>query len=627
MCGWSRGFAGHCAITVGSSRYKWKTLVNMSRVLTGNELRDLYLGFFASKGHSVISGSSLIPQDDPTILFTTAGMHPLVPYLLGEPHPAGKRLCDCQKCVRTGDIESVGDVSHLTFFEMLGNWSLGDYFKEQSVAWSFEFLTSSRWLGLDPDRLSVTVFQGSRLVPSDEVSFRAWMKMGIPESRIYRLPLEDNWWGPAGHTGPCGPDTEIFVDTGKGACGLACRPGCSCGKYFEIWNNVFMEFEKTAEGQFVPLKHRSVDTGMGVERTTAMLQGRTSVYDTELFAPTMARIAGLSGREIGRDPETTRAFRILADHLRSSVFMLGDEQGVVPSNLGQGYVLRRLIRRAVRFGKKLGLQMGFSASIADTIIEQYCSVYPELEENRNRTLRELIAEEEKFESTLDRGMSEFRKVIEQMKACRQVALSGHIAFRLYDTYGFPVEFTEDLCQEEGMTVDRDGFDKAFEKHRKLSKQGAEKTFKGGLVDNSEATTRLHTVTHMLHRALRMVLGDDVKQKGSNITAERLRFDFSYPTKVTPQQIYHVESVVNDAIAQRLPVTCEVMTLEEALNAGALTLVGAKYDERVKVYTIQGFSKEVCGGPHVKNTGELGSFRIIKEEACSAGVRRIRAILE
>ena len=473
----------------------------------------------------------------------------------------------------------------------------------------------------------MTVFRGNELVPTDETSVRAWMKMGIPESRIYRLPIEDNWWGPAGQTGPCGPDTEMFVDTGKAACGSACRPGCSCGKYFEIWNDVFMQFDKTAAGEFVPLKQHNVDTGMGVERTTAMLQGKASVYETELFAPTVAAIGRLTGRQAGQDPQTDRAFRVVADHLRSSVFILGDDQGVVPSNLGQGYVLRRLIRRSVRFGKKLGLGMGFSASIAETVIEQYRNVYPELERNRNRIARELIAEEEKFEKTLDRGMAEFNKVIEQMKAHRQAALPGRVAFKLYDTYGFPIEFTEELCREDGMTVDIAGFEKAFEKHRQLSKQGAEKTFKGGLVDNSEATTRLHTGTHMLHRALQMVLGDDVKQKGSNITAERLRFDFSYPTKMTPEQIKRVEDIVNDAIARKLAVTFEVMTLEEAKKAGAMALFAAKYDEQVKVYTIEGFSKEVCGGPHVKNTADLGHLRIVKEEACSAGIRRIRAVLE
>jgi alanyl-tRNA synthetase len=602
-------------------------LANMSKALTGNQLRELYLGFFKDKGHAVISGSSIVPQNDPTVLFTTAGMHPLVPYLLGEHHPSGKRLCDCQKCIRTGDIDSVGDVSHLTFFEMLGNWSLGDYFKEEAIAWSYEFLTSPDYLAFSPEQLSVTVFQGNDLVPCDETSVSAWKKMGMDDSHIYRLPIEDNWWGPAGKTGPCGPDTEMFVDTGKASCGQACRPGCSCGKYFEVWNDVFMQFDKTATGQYVPLKQHNVDTGMGLERTTAMLQGKASVYDTELFAPTLAMIARLSGRQANQDQQTAMAFRVVADHMRSSVFILGDEQGVVPSNLGQGYVLRRLIRRAVRFGRDLGLSTGFTSQIAQTVIDQYQTVYPDLHRNGERIVRELAGEEEKFEKTLDRGIAEFKKVIEQMKAHQQLTLPGRVAFKLYDTYGFPVEFTEELCREDGMTVDRDGFDKAFDKHRELSKQGAEKTFKGGLVDNSEATTALHTVTHMLHAALRTVLGQDAKQKGSNITAERLRFDFSYPTKMTPEQVKQVEDIVNDAIARKLPVTFEVMTLEQARQAGAMALFAAKYDEQVKVYTIEGFSKEVCGGPHVKTTENMGHFRIVKEEACSAGVRRIRAVLE
>ena len=599
----------------------------MSRALSGAELRDLYLGFFRGKGHAVISGSSLIPQNDPTVLFTTAGMHPLVPYILGEPHPSGRRICNFQKCIRTGDIDSVGDVSHLTFFEMLGNWSLGDYFKREAITWSFEFLTSQQFLGFSPDRLSVTVFQGDNAVPPDEESAAIWKSLGIPDSRIYRLPKEDNWWGPAGQTGPCGPDTEMFADTGKDACGPSCRPGCSCGKYFEIWNDVFMQYEKTASGEYIRLKQPCVDTGMGIERTVAMLQGKRSVFETELFAPTIGAISRLSGRDMNENAETAKAFRVVADHIRSAVFILGDEQGVVPSNLGQGYVLRRLIRRSVRYAKGLGMGMGFSGPIAEAIVSQYETVYPELKHNHERIIRELVAEEDKFEKTLDRGIAEMDKVMEQMKAHQQAVLPGRVAFRLYDTYGFPIEFTEEICREHAMSVDRDGFEKAFEKHRELSKQGADKTFKGGLVDNSEATTRLHTATHLLHRALRMVLGEDVKQKGSNITADRLRFDFSCPTKMTPEQIKQVEDIVNDAIARRLAVAMEVMTLEQAQQQGAMALFAAKYGEQVKVYTIEGFSKEVCGGPHVASTGDLGRFRILKEEACSAGVRRIRAVLE
>jgi alanyl-tRNA synthetase len=595
----------------------------MNRSLTARELREMFFSFFKERGHALISGGSLIPQNDPTVLFTTAGMHPLVPFLMGEPHPAGKRLCDVQKCIRTGDIDATGDASHLTFFEMLGSWSLGDYFKEEAIAWSFEFLTSPEFLGFSPETLHVTVFQGNAQTPADRESAECWKRMGIPEARIFFLPIEDNWWGPAGRTGPCGPDTEMFIDIGKPACGPGCRPGCSCGKYFEIWNDVFMQYEKTAEGVYVPLKQNNVDTGMGVERTIAMLQGKSSVYETELFAPIIAAIAAQSGKTMNESEATTRAFRVIADHLRSSVFILGDEQGVTPSNLGQGYVLRRLIRRAVRHAKNIGLPIGFAKPIAESIIGQYGPTYPELAQHRERILRELAAEEEKFEKTLSQGLQEFGKVLEQMQAHNQKSLAGRIAFRLYDTYGFPLEFTAELCAEQGITIDKDG----FAKHQEVSRQGAEKVFKGGLADNSEATTRLHTATHLLHRSLQLVLGDHVKQKGSNITAERLRFDFAHSAKLTPEELQKVEALVNEVIQKALPVSVAAMSLEQAQAAGATALFAAKYGEQVKVFSIGDFSKEVCGGPHVANTRELGKFRIQKEEASSAGVRRIRAVLE
>ncbi len=604
----------------------------MNRSITARELREMFFNFFQQRGHALISGSSLMPQNDPSVLFTTAGMHPLVPNLLGEPHPAGKRLCNVQKCIRTGDIDAVGDATHLTFFEMLGSWSLGDYFKEQTIAWSYEFLTSPAALEFSPDCLYVTVFQGNEKVDADQESFRIWKKMGIPEARILFLPVEDNWWGPAGRTGPCGPDTEMFIDRGQPACGPACRPGCSCGKYFEIWNDVFMQYEKTPAGAFIPLKQHNVDTGMGVERTVAMLQGKNSVYETELFAPIMETIAAQSGESksvqpMAVDGQVTQALRVVADHLRSAVFILGDEQGVLPGNLGQGYVLRRLIRRAVRYAKNLGLVVGFSRSIAESIIAQYGSMYPELHQHRERILRELPAEEEKFEKTLNQGLQELNKVLEKIKAHNQKALAGRIAFRLYDTYGFPVEFTAEICGEQGVVIDRAGFDQAFAKHQEISRQGAAKIFKGGLADNSEATTRLHTATHLLHRSLQIVLGDHVKQKGSNITADRLRFDFSHPAKMTPEEIQKVETLVNEMIRKELPITMQVMSLEEAQAANATALFAAKYGEQVKVYSIGEFSREVCGGPHVGNTRALGRLRIRKEEASSAGVRRIRAVLE
>ncbi len=595
--------------------------------MRADELRNLYLDFFKSKGHTVISSASLIPQNDPTVLFTTAGMHPLVPYLLGEPHPGGSRLCDCQKCVRTGDIESVGDATHLTFFEMLGNWSLGDYFKEEAIAWSYEFLTAPAYLGFDPARLSVTVFEGNEAAPRDEESMAIWKRLGIPDSRIYALPMADNWWGPAGQTGPCGPDTEMFIDTGRDACGSACRPGCSCGKYFEVWNDVFMQYDKQADGSYARLKQHNVDTGMGVERTVAMLQGKGSVFETELFAPILQAIADGCGKAFAPGAPDARAFRVVADHLRSAVFILGDDQGVSPGNLGQGYVLRRLIRRAVRFAKQLGLQPGFSRPVAETVIAGYGTLYPELARNAARIVRDLTEEEARFEKTLERGMAELDKVLTNLRQHNQTVLSGRVAFRLYDTCGFPLEFTEEICAEHNISVDRAGFDTAFDKHRNVSRQSADKAFKGGLADNSAATMRLHTATHLLHKALQMVLGDHVKQKGSNITAERLRFDFSHPDKMTPEQIARVQELVNDAISRDLPVSMETTTLEDARERGAMALFEGKYGEQVKLFTIGDFSCEVCGGPHVARTGELGTFRIAKEESSSAGVRRIRAVLE
>ena len=594
--------------------------------MTADELKSLYLGFFRKQGHALISGSSLIPQNDPTVLFTTAGMHPLVPYLLGETHPAGRRLCNVQKCIRTGDIDAVGDTGHLTFFEMLGNWSLGDYFKTEAIAWSFEFLTSKDYLGFDPANLYVTVFEGDTQVAPDRESFAAWKKLGIPETRIFFLPRADNWWGPAGLTGPCGPDTEMFIDTGKPACGSACRPGCGCGKFFEIWNDVFMQYNKQADGAYAPLNQLNVDTGMGVERTIAMLQGKRSVYETELFAPIIAALADGSGKHFEESAEVTRAFRVIADHLRSAVFILGDEQGVTPSNLGQGYVLRRLIRRAVRHAKKIGLLGGFSKTVAANIVTTYHKAYPELEHRRDFIMHELANEEAKFEKTLTQGLEELDKVLTQIRTHKQTVLAGRVAFRLYDTFGFPVEFTEEICREQGLTVDKDGFAKAFARHQEVSKQGADKVFKGGLADNSEATTRLHTATHLLHKSLQIVLGAHVMQKGSNITAERLRFDFSHPAKMTPEELARVEAMVNEQIQKALPITMEVMPLEQAKKLNATAIFTAKYGEQVKVFSIGDFSKEVCGGPHVQNTAELVRFKIQKEEASSAGVRRIRAVL-
>ena len=599
----------------------------MNKNITIDELRSKYIDFFKSKGHVEISGRSLIPENDPTVLFTTAGMHPLVPYLMGEPHPAGTRLTDVQKCVRTGDIDDVGDASHLTFFEMLGNWSLGDYFKKESIAYSFEFLTDEKYLGIPIDKLSFTVFEGNEDAPRDEESASIWESLGVSKDRIFFLPKEDNWWGPAGETGPCGPDTEIFIDTGKPACGSNCRPGCNCGKYVEIWNNVFMQYHKNMDGSFSPLKRKCVDTGMGVERTVAMLQGKPSVYNTEAFTSIIKSIEDISGVKYGDNEKTDTSIRIIADHVRTACFILGDPKTTLPSNIGAGYVLRRLIRRAVRHGKKLGIDGNFLSVPASAVIAQNAGFYTELKENETLILTELKAEEDKFLETLKKGEAEFEKMLPNLLKNPKKIIPGRMAFKLYDTYGFPIELTEELASESGLTVNREEFDEAFKKHQELSRAGSEQVFKGGLADHSEQTTAYHTATHLLHKALRMVLGDHVQQKGSNITAERLRFDFSHPEPMTDAEKKEVERLVNEAIKADLPVTMEVMPLEEAKKIGAMALFGEKYEDVVKVYKIGDFSTEVCGGPHVERTGSLGRFCIKKEQSSSSGVRRIRAVLE
>ena len=594
------------------------------RNLTSKELRQLYLDFFKEKGHSVIDSASLIPENDPTVLFTTAGMHPLVPYLMGEKHPAGTRLTDVQKCVRTGDIDEVGDASHCTFFEMLGNWSLGDYFKTDAIAFSWEFLTSEKWLGIDKDRLYFTCFEGDENAPRDTVSYDCWVNMGVAPNHIYYLPKKYNWWGPAGQTGPCGPDSEMFFDTGKEACCPDCSPACSCGKYLEIWNDVFMEFNKTAEGTFEPLAQQNVDTGMGLDRTIATLQGVESVYDTDAFTGTLAAISRLSGKNYKDDADITRAFRIIADHIRCAVFMLGDPRGVTPGNVDQGYILRRLIRRAIRYAMQLNIPTGGLIEVAQAVIEQYGDFYTELQRNSAKICEELAKEENRFASTLKKGMREFERIIQTLP---EKKLDGPVAFRLYDTFGFPLEFTEELARENGFTVDVEGYHAAFAEHQKKSQMGAEQRFKGGMADNTDATTNLHTATHLLQAALRKVLGDDnIAQKGSNITAERLRFDFSFDRKVTREELDQVEALVNEVIAENAPISFEEMTVDEAKAQGAIGLFESRYSERVKVYSVGDFSKEICGGPHAENAGALGTFKIKKEEASSAGVRRIKAVL-
>lgn len=593
--------------------------------ITADELRKLYIDFFVSKGHKQISGASLIPENDPTVLFTTAGMHPLVPYILGAEHPAGKRLTDYQKCIRTGDIDSVGDPHHLTMFEMLGNWSLGDYFKHEMIEYSFEFLT--KVLEIPTDKLSVTVFAGDDGVPRDEEAAARWEELGIAKDHIYFMPREDNWWGPAGETGPCGPDSEMFFDTGREKCGPDCKPGCKCGKYFEIWNDVFMGYVKEKDGTYHEMDRKCIDTGMGIERTVAVLQGKKSVYETEVFQPIIQAIETLSGKKYGEDESDDMSIRIISDHIRTSVFILGDQKGLAPSNVGQGYILRRLIRRAVRHGKKLGIEGAFLSGIAKVVLSLYGEPYPELVEHEAFIFEELEKEENKFSETLAKGEKEFEKMLPNLMKGNSRVIGGRIAFKLYDTYGFPIELTKELAAEHGFSVDEEGFQEAFKKHQELSRAGAEQQFKCGLADHSELTTALHTATHLLHAALRKTLGTHVGQKGSNITAERLRFDFTHPEPMTKEQVKIVEDLVNEQIQRDLPVSVETMTLDEARAQGAVAFFDSKYGEKVTVYTIGDFSKEVCGGPHVTHTGDMGHFKILKEQSSSAGIRRIKAILE
>ncbi len=588
------------------------------------DLRKKYIEFFSSKGHSVISSASLVPENDPTCLFTTAGMHPLVPYLMGEKHPAGTRLCNYQKCVRTGDIDEVGDAVHLTFFEMLGNWSLGDYFKEEAIRFSFEFLTGNDWLNISIDNLAVSVFVGDGDAPFDEGAYKLWRDLGIADSRIAKLSKKDNWWGPAGQTGPCGPDSEMFYWTGNGDAPETFDPENNL--WVEIWNNVFMQYNKTTDGKFEPLAQKNVDTGMGVERVTAILQGKKSCYETELFLPLFAKLDEIRElQNVQLERERNRSERVIVDHLRASVFMMSD--GVSPGNVDQAYVLRRLIRRAIRQGRKLDITTAFITQIAKVIIDEYKEYYPSFEIQEKAIIKELRIEEEAFARTIEKGTKEFEKLISRVpEHIKHKVVSGKNAFKLYDTYGFPLELTVEMAAERGFIVDEKGFAKAFEKHQELSRKGAENKFKGGLADDSESTTSLHTATHLLHQALRNVLGDNVAQKGSNITADRLRFDFSHPEKVQRDVLNQIEEIVNDVIAKNMPITMVEMSVEEAKAAGAIGLFGDRYGEVVRVYSIGDFSKEICGGPHAESTGNLGRFKIKKEESSSRGIRRIKAVL-
>ena len=579
------------------------------------EIRNKFLEFFKKHNHNIIPSAPLIPENDPSVLFTTAGMQPLVPYLLGEKHPAGKRIADYQKCVRTVDIDSVGDNRHLTYFEMLGNWSLGDYFKEEAIAMSYEFLTKE--LGINPEKLSVTCFEGDEDAPRDMEAFNAWKKAGIPEERIYFYGKKENWWI-AGEEGPCGPDTEMFLDTGKPACSDNCQPSCDCGKYVEIWNNVFMEYYKSKNG-ITKLKQRNVDTGLGLERMAMLLQKVETPFDTELFKPVMDKLKELE------KVDDIKSRRIVAEHLRSSIMIICD--GGRPSNIDRGYVLRRLIRRMTRHLSKLQIDLAQLGNLIDLTIDNLNEMYPELKEKKEIIKTVIIEEKDKFIKTLGHGEKEFEKVIAKLKQENKKIIDGQTIFKLYETYGFPPEITADLAREQGFEIDTTEFDTLFKQHQEKSRLGSEQKFKGGLAEQNEITTAYHTATHLLHKALRIVLGDHVKQSGSNITTERLRFDFSHPEKMTPEQLKQVEEIVNEQIKRDLPVISEEMSLEDAKKSGAIGLFENKYGDVVKVYTIGDFSKEICGGPHVKHTGELGHFKIKKEEASSAGVRRIKAVLE
>ncbi len=595
--------------------------------LTSETLRQLYLQFFKSKGHAVIPSASLIPENDPTVLFTTAGMHPLVPYLLGEKHPAGNRLCDVQKCVRTGDIDEVGDSSHCTFFEMLGNWSLGDYFKEKMIPWSFEFLTSPEYLGIPVKDIAVTCFAGDKDCPKDEESAKLWRECGILPENIYFLPKSGNWWGPAGATGPCGPDTEMHVIRNHAEAdklGEYDFEKAPAGTFLEIWNDVFMQYNKTAEGSYEPLRQKNVDTGMGLERTLCILNGKSSVYETDIFEKAIQSIENLTGRKYGESEEITRAFRVVLDHVRTATFMLGDVKGIAPSNTDQGYILRRIIRRAVRFGRNIGLPQGSLSKISATIIDKYAEVYPELVKNSGRVYEELEKEENKFSKTLQQGIREFDKVVSALPAGG--VIDGVTAFHLYDTYGFPVEITGEMAREKGMTVDAKGYEAAYAEHQAKSRAGSEQKFACGLADHKELTTNLHTATHLLHAALKKVCSPDIEQRGSNITEERLRFDFNFARKLTPEEVAEVERLINEQISLDIPVVMREMTLEQAKAEGFTGLFESKYGEKVKTYSIGEFSKEICGGPHAEKTGLLGKFKIAKQENVSAGVKRIKAIL-
>jgi alanyl-tRNA synthetase len=596
-------------------------LAGKVRSLNSRELREKFLAFFRQKKHAIISSASLIPDQDPTVLFTTAGMHPLKPYLLGQPHPSGSRLANVQKCIRTVDIDNVGDATHITFFEMLGSWSLGDYFKKEAIEWSYEFLTDSQWLNLDHHKLHVTIFEGDALAPRDDESFKLWQSLGLPEERIYFLPREDNWWGPAGTTGPCGPCTEMFYDTGNPSCSPHCRPGCSCGKYFEIWNDVFMTYNKNSDGSYTLLQQHNVDTGMGIERTVSVLSEKPTVYETDTLAPLMTEIRALAQIEQEATDTQIKAMRIITDHIRAVTFIMGEDNGISPSNVEQGYVVRRLIRRAICQSYDLNIQQQFLPDLAQRVIDIYDGLYPELERNKHFIMNELEKEEQAFKKTLRMGLRKINQLI-----VHQEQITGKDAFILFTSFGFPIEMTQRIAGEHGLEINIEEFEKEFQRHRQLSRLSTQQKFSSGLADHSEQTTKLHTATHLLHQALRATLGSHIQQKGSNITNKRLRFDINFNRKLTSDELARVEHVVNDQITNALPVSRETMTVDAAHRIGALGFFQEQYEEQVHVYSIGEFSKEICTGPHVDNTARIGTIQIQRQRKIGATTLRLYAVI-
>ena len=605
-------------------------------MITDVEIKEKWFKFFQDHGFKRVEGYSIIPENDPTILFTTAGMHPLVPYLLGAKHPAGNKICDIQRCLRTNDIDSVGDAGHLTSFEMLGNWFLGSCPKEEMIKLSYEFLTSPKYLGIPKERLATTVFAGDETAPRDELAYNTWKKCGI--ENVFYQGRDDNWWALGGGVGPCGPDSEMFYDSGKPKCSENCSPACDCGKYLEIWNDVFMQYKVENAGEKAKLLDRpNIDTGMGLERTVVVLNGLKSVYDAGIFK-TVIDFIGTKAKVGYEDSElATRSYRIITDHLRSSMFILGDANGVLPSNVGQGYILRRFIRRAVNCARNIGFDTAYFNDIIDLYVDKHGEYYSDIKANREKIKEELSKEVEKFSKALEEGHKEFDKVLNGIEKHKQFAaqkgetveniISGKAVFRLYDTFGFPFELTRELAKERGYDVDEEGYKKAFEEHQEKSRTASAGVFKGGLADSSYESAKLHTATHLIMAGLRKMFGPQVMQKGSNITPERLRIDFNLDHKMTPEELAGIEKFVNDAIAQKVPVVCEEMSVSQAKESGAVGVFESKYGEIVKVYSIGDISKEICGGPHAKNTEDLHHLKIVKEESSSSGVRRIKAVLD